>query len=154
MLHVNILSAAGILAADLNGFSDPYVVVRLVRRGTANHETRKGDLVKTDVKPKTLAPEWNSCFTFKDVARLSESLVLIELFDHDRISADDPLGMEVVRIKDMMQAQDGVVSDEAAMPYTQGHIRCRGVSIPTCGMSPANCASPCISRRGSAVRYM
>ena len=52
-LHVHILSAEDLEAADSNGFSDPYVKMYLLP-DKSKHSKRK-----TDVKQKTLNPVFN-----------------------------------------------------------------------------------------------
>jgi Ca2+-dependent lipid-binding protein len=52
-LNVVVLEAKGLLAADLNGTSDPFVQLRIQNRGKP---------VRTSTKMKTLAPVWREEF--------------------------------------------------------------------------------------------
>jgi len=56
VLRVKVISAAGLMSGDANGFSDPYAKVHL----GANPEVVR----KTHVMKKTLDPEWGEQFDF------------------------------------------------------------------------------------------
>ncbi|KAF0974990.1 hypothetical protein FDP41_005743 [Naegleria fowleri] len=76
--EVTIERGEHLVAADLNGFSDPYVKVSL-----NGHYTRK-----TQVRKKTLNPLWNEVVRFY---RLDSNHVLnlkFEVFDWDRFTSD------------------------------------------------------------------
>lgn len=86
-LCVQVLCARGVRAADSNGLSDPYTVVRLGSR-----------TVQTHVMPETLDPDWNEAFLFRaeevDEAILTTGpSLLFEVWDSDvGVFADDFLG--------------------------------------------------------------
>lgn len=92
-VSVTIVEARGILAADSNGFSDPYVTMTLLdSKGVA---IVAGGSFKTKVVKKTLTPQWNEEFTVGDRydLRLATTLRLM-LSDSDGIFAsDDALGV-------------------------------------------------------------
>jgi len=64
-----------LIAADANGFSDPYAIVY--------YGAQK---VKTKVKNKTLDPQW--CQTF-DIELSYACPLYIEVFDKDLVGSDD-----------------------------------------------------------------
>ena len=82
VLRVHLKRGAGLKAADLNGFSDPYVKV-----------LSGGQQKKTKIIKKTLNPEWNEAVdlagSFDDFVK---SGLLLKVMDWDRVGFDDPLG--------------------------------------------------------------
>uniref|UniRef100_A0AAY4EY62 C2 domain-containing protein n=1 Tax=Denticeps clupeoides TaxID=299321 RepID=A0AAY4EY62_9TELE len=78
-LQVKVIKAMDLLAADLNGKSDPFCVLEL-----------GNDRLQTHTIYKTLNPEWNKVFTFpvKDIHDALE----ITVFDEDGDKAPDFLG--------------------------------------------------------------
>jgi len=132
VLHAHVLSASGIKASDMNGFSDPYVKVKLVRRGESvehleavksarrrawesphldeenalEHARKPLDAFSTEKLQKTLDPVWERGeFEFREIDRASESYVLFELWDHDLVGEDDLLSQYSVRVRDLKAAR-------------------------------------------------
>ncbi|KAI3436798.1 hypothetical protein D9Q98_006208 [Chlorella vulgaris] len=98
-LVVQVLQARRLQAADSNGYSDPYCVVRV-----GGHKASS----KTELK--TLEPRWNETFVFRaaDVATALEdgrSFVSFRVFDWDLVSADDFLGQCEVHFADLAPQQ-------------------------------------------------
>jgi hypothetical protein len=95
ILVIRLNRCTDLLAADSNGFSDPYVVLRLGNSG----------LLKSSVCSKTLNPCWKENFVFNLQAPSrhdQENLTLyLEVFDHDRLHKDTPLGMLSVNLLDV-----------------------------------------------------
>ena len=82
LLRLTIKRAQGLLAADLNGKSDPYVVA------LSGGVQRKSKVVKA-----TLDPIWNETLDLPGVlADFQASGLSLHAYDWDRLSADDPLG--------------------------------------------------------------
>jgi len=79
-LTVRIIGAKNLIAADKGGTSDPYVKLRV---GTTTY--------KTKVIKKCLNPKWEETFRFK-VANPKTSKLVIDVFDKDKWTKDDPLG--------------------------------------------------------------
>ena len=132
VLHAHVLSASGIKASDMNGFSDPYVKVKLVRRGESvehleavksarrrawesphldeenalEHARKPLDAFSTEKLQKTLDPVWERGeFEFREIDRASESYLLFELWDHDLVGEDDLLSQHSVRVRDLKAAR-------------------------------------------------
>lgn len=132
VLHAHVLSASGIKASDMNGFSDPYVKVKLVRRGESaehleavksarrrawesphldeenalEHAHKPLDAFSTEKLQKTLDPVWERGeFEFREIDRASESYVLFELWDHDLVGEDDLLSQYSVCVRDLKAAR-------------------------------------------------
>ncbi len=82
-LTVHVKSASGLRAADSNGTSDPFAVVRV--KGVAAKRTR--------VKPRTCDPVWNqSVVVMGTLANFVETPLRIEVYDRDHLSRNDYLG--------------------------------------------------------------
>jgi len=99
-VHVAIVRAKGLRAADpkilgLGGKSDPYCTCR---RGRASPKDKPA--LKTHTISKTLDPEWDFPPTVvENIAAKGDSL-LFEVFDEDKINADDKLGKVDIPLKD------------------------------------------------------
>ncbi|XP_023699067.2 multiple C2 and transmembrane domain-containing protein 1-like isoform X1 [Paramormyrops kingsleyae] len=79
MVQVKVIRAEGLMAADVNGKSDPFCVVEL-----------SNDRLQTHTVYKNLNPEWNKVFTFnvKDI----HSVLEVTVYDEDRDRSADFLG--------------------------------------------------------------
>eukprot|EP00004_Rigifila_ramosa_P007385 TRINITY_DN1834_c0_g1_i1.p1 TRINITY_DN1834_c0_g1~~TRINITY_DN1834_c0_g1_i1.p1 ORF type:complete len:1243 (+),score=284.44 TRINITY_DN1834_c0_g1_i1:4-3732(+) len=78
-LHIDVLEARDLMALDDNGFSDPYVVLKLGERRE-----------RSSVVHMSLNPTWNEHFTFDYPAQPME--LIITLWDEDIGDEDDFLG--------------------------------------------------------------
>ncbi|CAI5646204.1 unnamed protein product [Oreochromis niloticus] len=78
-LQVKVIKATDLMAADLNGKSDPFCVLEL-----------GNDRLQTHTVYKSLNPEWNTVFTFpvKDI----HDVLVVTIFDEDGDKAPDFLG--------------------------------------------------------------
>ncbi|KAG4097946.1 hypothetical protein H8356DRAFT_940322 [Neocallimastix lanati (nom. inval.)] len=81
MLHIHVISANDILAADSSGSSDPYVKIM---RG-------KKEIGKTKTIKKTLAPTWNEQFKVNLGEVLNQNITLI-IKDHNNLMSSKTLG--------------------------------------------------------------
>jgi len=110
---VTLLRATGLLAADKNGFSDPYAKLKLGK-----------ELKKSTVVKKNLNPTWNN-ETFSWVVKREAawgSVVEIEMKDEDKglLAKDDTLGVAKLTLEQFKNAQEG---GEAALNLdTQGQV--------------------------------
>ncbi|XP_060924742.1 multiple C2 and transmembrane domain-containing protein 2 isoform X2 [Limanda limanda] len=91
-LQVKVIKAADLLAADLNGKSDPFCVLEL-----------GNDRLQTHTIYKTLNPDWNQVFTFP-VKDIHEALV-VTIFDEDGDKAPDFLGKVAIPLLLIRQGQ-------------------------------------------------
>ena len=71
---------------DSSGFSDPYVIMKLIPDKKRRH--------KSSVRFKTLNPKWEEEFYFRslDYQRMFGSVLRLTVMDYDRMSPDDPIG--------------------------------------------------------------
>jgi len=81
-IQTKVIAARGLVAADLNGYSDPYTVL-----------TAGGRRYKSKVKPKTLNPKWEEIFNV-DFSKTTKLLVTV--WDKDAIGSDDFLGLVIL----------------------------------------------------------
>jgi hypothetical protein len=93
VLTVRILEGRGLKAMDSNGFSDPYVIVRV----------GKNEFV-TKIKFRTLDPVWNETF---ELELLSKDYVDVRLtvMDNDLVGADDLIGEAMAECASWRQQQ-------------------------------------------------
>jgi hypothetical protein len=89
--YIEIIGATGLAKADLLGASDPYCVIYF-------NDEKVG---KTRVRKNTLEPIWNEKFpiTYDDQAR---NVMRIEMYDWDRMSADDFMGQVEISSKGLL----------------------------------------------------
>ncbi|CAK1584034.1 unnamed protein product [Parnassius mnemosyne] len=87
LLRLKIIGAYSLAKKDIFGASDPYVRIEL--------QKIEGDVTVatflTKTKKKTLNPVWNQEFLFK--VKPQEHKILIQVFDENRLTRDDFLGM-------------------------------------------------------------
>ncbi|XP_063626967.1 E3 ubiquitin-protein ligase Nedd-4 [Cydia splendana] len=103
LLRLRIIGAYSLAKKDIFGASDPYVRVELQKvDGDVTIET-----FLTKTKKKTLNPVWNQEFVFR--VKPSEHKLLIQVFDENRLTRDDFLGMVEVPLA-------GAPAESAASP--------------------------------------
>ncbi|TSL68189.1 Multiple C2 and transmembrane domain-containing protein 2 [Bagarius yarrelli] len=92
LLQVKVIKASDLMAADLNGKSDPFCVLEL-----------GNDRLQTHTVYKTLYPEWNKVFTFpvKDIHDVLE----VTVFDEDGDKAPDFLGKVAIPLLSICNGQ-------------------------------------------------
>ncbi|KAG6964766.1 hypothetical protein JG688_00007554 [Phytophthora aleatoria] len=90
ILKLVVEEARKLKAADMNGKSDPYCVVKLIGK---DGETIDIEEKRTDVISATLEPVWNAPFEIGRVVDLnSVKAVRFDLKDHDTFQRHDSLG--------------------------------------------------------------
>ncbi|TRY86721.1 hypothetical protein DNTS_031469 [Danionella cerebrum] len=91
-LQVKVIKAIDLIAADLNGKSDPFCVLELGNNRLQTHTIYK-----------TLNPEWNKVFTFpvKDIHEALE----VTVFDEDGDKAPDFLGKVAIPLLSIRNGQ-------------------------------------------------
>ncbi|XP_050674590.1 E3 ubiquitin-protein ligase Nedd-4 isoform X3 [Leptidea sinapis] len=93
LLRLKVIGAYQLAKKDIFGASDPYVRVELQKAdGDITLETY---LTKT--KKRTLNPVWNQEFVFR--VKPAEQKLLIQVFDENRLTRDDFLGMVEVPLE-------------------------------------------------------
>lgn len=89
ILSIFVDSAQELPAADLNGSSDPYVVLSNGKQSA-----------KTKVVKKNLNPSWQEAHDLM-VEDLATSKITADVFDHDKITADDLLGSAEISLAEL-----------------------------------------------------
>ncbi|KAM9409679.1 multiple C2 and transmembrane domain-containing protein 2-like isoform 2-T3 [Pholidichthys leucotaenia] len=91
-LQIKVLKATDLMAADLNGKSDPFCVLEL-----------GNDRLQTHTIYKSLHPEWNKVFTFpvKDI----HDVLVVTIFDEDGDKAPDFLGKAAIPLLSIRRGQ-------------------------------------------------
>ncbi|CAH2042002.1 unnamed protein product, partial [Iphiclides podalirius] len=103
LLRLKIIGAFQLAKKDIFGASDPYVRVELQKiDGDVTVET-----FLTKTKKKTLNPIWNQEFIFR--VKPQEQKLLIQVFDENRLTRDDFLGMVEIPLS-------GAPTESAAAP--------------------------------------
>uniref|UniRef100_A0A3P9P9G5 Synaptotagmin n=1 Tax=Poecilia reticulata TaxID=8081 RepID=A0A3P9P9G5_POERE len=86
-LTVCILEAKNLKKMDACGLSDPYVKIQLLQGG------KRLKKKKTTVKKNTLNPYYNESFSFEiPLEQMQKILVVITVFDYDKIGKNDAIG--------------------------------------------------------------
>ena len=85
-LRIYLSCAKNLLPMDASGYSDPYVVMKLIPDKKRRH--------KSSVRFKTLNPKWEEEFYFRnlDYHKMFGSVLRLTVMDYDRMSPDDPIG--------------------------------------------------------------
>jgi len=101
ILTITKLKGAGLMAMDVGGTSDPFVVFRsplLIRNA-----------IRTPTLKKTLTPEWPDKavpameLTVNRAVRLERGFIFVRVFDHDRGSQNDFMGGAVLPLGDAVR---------------------------------------------------
>jgi len=125
-ISLEIVEARDLMASDANGFSDPYCVAYF-----------EGQEFRTPIIDKSLNPKWNAMFIIPWIG-ISKSIA-IGVFDFDRYSYDDFLGMVFIPLSELepdtlyedwfpLVGRPGKVSDQHA--GITGHLKLRIVISP------------------------
>ncbi|KAM6979852.1 synaptotagmin-2-like isoform 2-T2 [Aplochiton taeniatus] len=93
-LTVCILEAKNLKKMDVGGLSDPYVKIQLLQNG------KRLKKKKTTVKKNTLNPYYNESFSFEiPLEQMQKILVVVTVFDYDKIGKNDAIGKVFVGSK-------------------------------------------------------
>ncbi|GMM53744.1 Tcb3 protein [Maudiozyma humilis] len=116
VLNLNIVSGSGLLSADRNGYSDPFVLIYVNRQ----------KVFKSKIIKKTLDPVWNEKVAVQ-IPSLSKSELLFNVMDWDRAGDNDELGVTTLDLKTIKPNE--TYSWNCPLS-TQGSIKLQGVFIP------------------------
>ncbi|XP_065583551.1 E3 ubiquitin-protein ligase NEDD4-like [Artemia franciscana] len=87
LLKLKVIAGHNLARKDIFGASDPYVKVELVDLQSSTSV----DVVQTKVKRRTLNPRWDETFLLR--VKPDEHKLVITVFDENRLTRDDFLGM-------------------------------------------------------------
>lgn len=100
-LRIVVLNGKTLAKKDIFGASDPYVRIDL---NTINGDINI-DSVLTKTKKKTLNPTWNEEFLFR--VKPAEHKLVFQVFDENRLTRDDFLGMVELTLLNLPTEQEG-----------------------------------------------
>ncbi|XP_050742758.1 E3 ubiquitin-protein ligase Nedd-4 isoform X3 [Drosophila biarmipes] len=122
-LRIVVLSGQSLAKKDIFGASDPYVRIDL---NTINGDINI-DSVLTKTKKKTLNPIWNEEFIFR--VKPSEHKLVFQVFDENRLTRDDFLGMVELTLVNLPTEQEGrTIGDQSytLRPRSSAKSRIKG----------------------------
>ncbi|KAL0484269.1 Rho GTPase-activating protein ArhGAP [Acrasis kona] len=125
--YVEVTSASSLLAADANGFSDPFVEIYLAHE---DPKLRKKNKLKTKTILKSLNPVWGEEFRFEVPHMDPEDIQLkFKIYDWDKIGKNDYLGYVDFGIKDKTLYQNEYNSFTLDVKEGQGTLTIRVMPI-------------------------
>ncbi|KAK4307578.1 hypothetical protein Pmani_020662 [Petrolisthes manimaculis] len=104
LVRLRVIGGSGLAKKDIFGASDPYVKIELfnvVSGGTDDCV----DSVSTRTKKKTLNPRWDEEFIFR--VKPEEHKLVLEVFDENRLTRDDFLGMVELPLHNLPREIEG-----------------------------------------------
>ncbi|XP_012260923.2 E3 ubiquitin-protein ligase Nedd-4 isoform X1 [Athalia rosae] len=102
-LRLKVIAGHSLAKKDIFGASDPYVRVDLNKINGDGHV----DSVLTRTKKKTLNPVWEEEFIFR--VKPAEHKLILQVFDENRLTRDDFLGMVELTLINLPREQEGRV---------------------------------------------
>uniref|UniRef100_A0A8D9DP29 E3 ubiquitin-protein ligase n=3 Tax=Cacopsylla melanoneura TaxID=428564 RepID=A0A8D9DP29_9HEMI len=102
-IRLRIIAGHSLAKKDIFGASDPYVRIDL---NTVNGD-QTIDSALTKTRKKTLNPVWNEEFIFR--VKPSEHKLVFQVFDMNRLTRDDFLGMVELSLLNLPRETDGCV---------------------------------------------
>ncbi|XP_053678583.1 E3 ubiquitin-protein ligase Nedd-4-like [Anopheles nili] len=101
-LRIKVVAGLQLAKKDIFGASDPYVRIDLnMVSGDVNVQS-----VLTKTKKKTLHPKWNEEFIFR--VKPTEHKLVFQVFDENRLTRDDFLGMVELPLEQLPRERPGV----------------------------------------------
>ncbi|CAL1526012.1 unnamed protein product [Lymnaea stagnalis] len=93
LLRIKVIEGVNLAKKDIFGASDPYVKLSLNQKGVLV------DTKQTHVVKKSLNPKWYEEFIFR--VNPENSIILLEVFDSNRVTRDDFLGLIELNLNHM-----------------------------------------------------
>ncbi|XP_023716889.1 E3 ubiquitin-protein ligase Nedd-4 isoform X3 [Cryptotermes secundus] len=123
-LRLRVIAGHELAKKDIFGASDPYVRIDL---NTINGDVTV-DSVLTKTKKKTLNPEWDEEFIFR--VKPTEHKLVLQVFDENRLTRDDFLGMVELNLLNLPKEQEGrtipskqyILRPRSARSRVKGHL--------------------------------
>ncbi|CAG2100251.1 unnamed protein product, partial [Medioppia subpectinata] len=125
LLRLKVFAGHNLAKKDIFGASDPYVRIDLIR----NADDSVIDSVYTKTKKKTLNPKWEEEFIFR--ANPNNHRLLLEVFDENRLTRDDFLGMVELPLHNIPTERAGrtisqkyyILRPRSARSKVKGHLQ-------------------------------
>ncbi|KAH9492348.1 neural precursor cell expressed, developmentally down-regulated [Bulinus truncatus] len=109
LLRIKVIEGVHLAKKDIFGASDPYVKVSLNQKGVLV------DTKQTHVVKKSLNPKWDEEFIFR--VNPENSIILLEVFDSNRVTRDDFLGLIELNLNHMSIAHERTGRDIACKTF-------------------------------------
>ncbi|XP_076069408.1 E3 ubiquitin-protein ligase Nedd4 isoform X1 [Oratosquilla oratoria] len=107
LVRLCIIGGSGLAKKDIFGASDPYVKIELINISNVGGADDVIDSVLTRTKKKTLNPRWDEEFIFR--VKPAEHKLILEVFDENRLTRDDFLGMVELPLLNLPREAEGRV---------------------------------------------
>ncbi len=101
LLRLKVIAGHNLAKKDIFGASDPYLRIDLVTESSEEVE----DSVLTKTKKRTLNPKWEEEFIFR--VKPAQHKLVLEVFDENRLTRDDFLGMVELSLANMPRESEG-----------------------------------------------
>lgn len=126
LLRLKVIAGHNLAKKDIFGASDPYLRIDLVS-STDGEEVEDSVLTKT--KKRTLNPKWEEEFIFR--VRPTVHKLVLEVFDENRLTRDDFLGMVELPLNNMPREAEGrnipnkyyILRPRSARSKVKGHLQ-------------------------------
>ncbi|XP_055688716.1 E3 ubiquitin-protein ligase Nedd-4 isoform X2 [Lutzomyia longipalpis] len=118
-IRIKVIAGHSLAKKDIFGASDPYVRIDL---NTINGNINI-DSVLTKTKKKTLNPKWNEEFVFR--VKPGEHKLVFQVFDENRLTRDDFLGMVELTLVNLPKEQEGRTIPPKSYPLRPRSARSR-----------------------------
>ncbi|XP_068217272.1 E3 ubiquitin-protein ligase Nedd-4 isoform X5 [Palaemon carinicauda] len=147
LLRLRVIGGSGLAKKDIFGASDPYVKIELVNLNSNGEEDNVVDCVHTKTKKKTLNPRWDEEFIFR--VKPSDHKLVLEVFDENRLTRDDFLGLVQVPLINLPREVEGRqpphkhyrLEPRSSRSRVKGHLQLYLAYIPEEGGSTGSGAS-------------
>lgn len=132
LVRLKVIAGHNLAKKDIFGASDPYVRIDLI--SIANDEVI--DTVNTKTKKKTLNPKWDEEFVFR--VKPTEHKLVLEVFDENRVTRDDFLGMVELPLSSLPVERRGrdiplkyyILRPRSAKSRVKGHLQLYHAIVP------------------------
>lgn len=125
LVRIKIIAGHNLAKKDIFGASDPYTKIDLVNVDGDEIE----DSVLTKTRKRTLNPKWEEEFVFRVIPEKHK--LVFEVFDENRLTRDDFLGMVELPLVNMPKESEGrtipqkyyILRPRSAKSKVKGHLQ-------------------------------
>lgn len=133
LLRLKVIAGHNLAKKDIFGASDPYVRIDLVDSAA----DAVIDSVNTQTKKRTLSPKWDEEFIFR--VKPQDHTLLFEVFDENRLTRDDFLGMVKLPLTNLPAEREGrnistkyyVLLPRSPRSRVKGHLQLYHAYLPS-----------------------
>ncbi|RWS28079.1 E3 ubiquitin-protein ligase Nedd-4-like isoform X2, partial [Leptotrombidium deliense] len=133
LLRLKVIAGHNLAKKDIFGASDPYVKIDLIN----NADDSVIDSVYTKTKKKTLNPKWDEEFVFR--IKPQHNHLLLEVFDENRLTRDDFLGLVELPLNSIPTEREGrnifsklyILRPRSPKSKVKGHLQLYHAFLPS-----------------------